>query len=97
MNSQGHSKQTQAISRSPKYYQSKMVDKKKTTKPTGEKRRKHADHSSYGTDIFKVIKQAPSPPQTGMRRKAMSIMNSFVNDSFEKIATEAGKLVLLQD
>jgi histone H2B len=28
----------------------------------------------------------------GKRSKAMSIMNSFINDIFEKIATEASKL-----
>jgi len=39
----------------------------------------------------------PNPPrplraETGISKKAMSIMNSFVNDTFEKIVTEAGKL-----
>ncbi|KAJ1892146.1 histone H2B, partial [Kickxella alabastrina] len=31
-------------------------------------------------------------PDTGISNKAMSIMNSFVNDIFERIATEASKL-----
>ena len=31
-------------------------------------------------------------PDTGISSKAMSIMNSFINDIFEKIATEAAKL-----
>ena len=38
---------------------------------------------------------APLPParaETGISKKAMSIMNSFVNDTFEKIVAEAGKL-----
>ena len=60
-------------------------------KSDGTKKVKKADHSSYATYIFKVLKQVH--PKTGISRKAMSIMNSFVNDSFEKIATEAGKLV----
>ena len=37
----------------------------------------------------------PRPParaETGISKKAMSIMNSFVNDTFEKIVAEAGKL-----
>ena len=34
----------------------------------------------------------PSAAETGISKKAMSIMNSFVNDTFEKIVTEAGKL-----
>ena len=32
-------------------------------------------------------------PDTGISSKAMSIMNSFINDAFERIAVEAGKLV----
>ena len=37
---------------------------------------------------------ARPPPcaETGISKKAMSIMNSFVNDTFEKIVAEAGKL-----
>jgi histone H2B len=31
-------------------------------------------------------------PDTGISKKGMSIMNSFINDIFERIATEAGKL-----
>ena len=31
-------------------------------------------------------------PDTGISSKAMSIMDSFINDIFEKIATEASKL-----
>lgn len=31
-------------------------------------------------------------PDTGISSKAMSIMNSFVSDIFEKIAAEASKL-----
>jgi histone H2B len=31
-------------------------------------------------------------PDTGISKKGMSIMNSFINDIFERIASEAGKL-----
>lgn len=31
-------------------------------------------------------------PDTGVSSKAMSIMNSFVNDVFERIAAEASRL-----
>ena len=31
-------------------------------------------------------------PETGISKRGMSIMNSFINDIFERIATEAGKL-----
>ena len=40
--------------------------------------------------IYKVLKQVH--PDTGISSKAMGIMNSFINDLFEKIATEASKL-----
>ena len=33
-------------------------------------------------------------PDTGVSSKAMSILNSLMNDMFDKIATEASKLYL---
>jgi histone H2B len=45
---------------------------------------------SYAIYIFKVLKQVH--PDTGVSSKAMSIMNSFVNDIFERIASEASRL-----
>merc|ERR1712090_117665 len=39
---------------------------------------------------LKVLKQVH--PDTGVSSKAMSIMNSFVNDLFERIAAEASRL-----
>jgi histone H2B len=38
-----------------------------------------------------VLKQVH--PETGISKRSMSIMNSFINDVFEKIALEAAKLV----
>lgn len=45
---------------------------------------------SYSTYIYKVLKQVH--PDTGISKRGMSIMNSFINDVFERIAGEAGKL-----
>ena len=45
---------------------------------------------SYGTYIFKVLKQVH--PDTGISKRGMSVMNSFINDVFERIASEAGQL-----
>ena len=45
---------------------------------------------SYATYINKVLKQVH--PETGISKKAMSVMNSFINDIFEKVVGEAGKL-----
>ena len=32
-------------------------------------------------------------PETGISKKAMAIMNSFINDTFDRIALEGSKLV----
>ena len=40
-----------------------------------------------------VLKQVH--PDTGISNKAMAILNSFVNDIFERIATEASSMLLL--
>lgn len=45
---------------------------------------------SYSIYIYKVLKQVH--PETGISGKAMSIMNSFVLDIFDRIANEASKL-----
>ncbi|KAI9152473.1 histone H2B [Blastocladiella emersonii ATCC 22665] len=60
---------------------------------TGEKKtgkRKAARKETFNTYIYKVLKQVH--PETGISNKAMSIMNSFVQDIFERIAEEASKL-----
>uniref|UniRef100_A0A452YPT3 Histone H2B n=1 Tax=Aegilops tauschii subsp. strangulata TaxID=200361 RepID=A0A452YPT3_AEGTS len=45
---------------------------------------------TYKIYIFKVLKQVH--PDIGISSKAMSIMNSFINDIFEKLAGEVAKL-----
>ena len=70
----------------------KTPAKKSAKKPSGgEKKRKKKRVESYSSYIYKVLKQVH--PDTGISSKAMSIMNSFINDAFERIAVEAGKLV----
>ena len=54
-------------------------------------KRKKARTETYSSYIYKVLKQVH--PDTGISRRAMSIMNSFINDVFERIAGEAGRLV----
>ena len=63
---------------------------KKTTPKDGSRRKSKRRTESYSTYIYKVLKQVH--PDTGISNKAMSIMNSFINDVFEKIATEASRL-----
>lgn len=67
----------------------KAVKTPKGPKGDGKKRRK-ARKESYSIYIYRVLKQVH--PDTGISSKAMSIMNSFVNDVFERIANEASKL-----
>lgn len=68
--------------------------KKGPAKPAadGEKKKKRSKtrKETYGIYIYKVLKQVH--PDTGISNKAMLILNSFVNDIFERIAGEASKL-----
>ncbi|KAJ3003864.1 UNVERIFIED_CONTAM: histone H2B [Siphonaria sp. JEL0065] len=63
----------------------------KKTKGDGVSKKKNKKRTeTYSSYIYKVLKQVH--PETGISNKAMSIMNSFVNDIFERIASEASKL-----
>ncbi|KAK2141013.1 hypothetical protein NP493_5372g00008 [Ridgeia piscesae] len=67
----------------------KAVSKAKTPR-SGDKKHRRRRRESYGIYIYKVLKQVH--PDTGISSKAMSIMNSFVNDIFERIAAESSRL-----
>ena len=56
-------------------------------KPTTRRRKGKESYSIY---IHKVMKQVH--PDVGMSKKAMGVMNSFVNDIFERLAGEASRL-----
>ncbi|XP_077403533.1 histone H2B 1/2-like [Vanacampus margaritifer] len=60
----------------------------KATKPGKKRFRRRRE--SYAIYVYKVLKQVH--PDTGISSKAMSIMNSFVSDIFERIAGEASRL-----
>ncbi|KAK9850116.1 hypothetical protein WJX84_010472 [Apatococcus fuscideae] len=62
----------------------------KTTEGGKKKSRKSKAVETYKIYIYKVLKQVH--PDTGISSKAMSILNSFINDIFEKIATETASL-----
>ena len=62
--------------------------KKRGRVPGAKPKKKRVE--SYSTYIYKVLKQVH--PDTGVSSKAMSIMNSFVKDLFERIAAEASRL-----
>ncbi|KAK3284671.1 hypothetical protein CYMTET_7691 [Cymbomonas tetramitiformis] len=63
---------------------------KKTVAKSEKKKKYKKSAESYKIHIYKVLKQVH--PDTGISSKAMSIMNSFINDIFEKIAGESVKL-----
>jgi histone H2B len=66
---------------------------KSAGKEGGDKKGKKKAKKSvetYKIYIFKVLKQVH--PDIGISSKAMSIMNSFINDIFEKLAQEAARL-----
>ena len=46
---------------------------------------------TYSVYIYRVLKQVH--PETGISKRSMSIMNSFINDVFERICVESAKLV----
>ncbi|ERN07751.1 hypothetical protein AMTRI_Chr08g163070 [Amborella trichopoda] len=55
-----------------------------------KKKRSKKSIETYKIYIFKVLKQVH--PDIGISSKAMGIMNSFINDIFEKLAQESSKL-----
>ncbi|KAF7976333.1 hypothetical protein HWV62_7064 [Athelia sp. TMB] len=66
-------------------------NKSKVAPAEGEKKqRRKTRKETYSSYIYKVLKQVH--PDTGISNKAMAILNSFINDIFERIATEASKL-----
>ena len=63
----------------------------KKEKKGDKKARRHSRHETFSVYIYKVLKQVHQ--DTGISKKSMAIMNSFINDVFERIALEASKLV----
>ena len=75
-----------APSKTPTATKSAKKDKK------GDKKAKrHSRRETFSVYIYKVLKQVHQ--DTGISKKSMAIMNSFINDVFERIALEASKLV----
>ena len=54
------------------------------------KRSRKPRTDSYATYIYKVLKQVH--PDTGISKKGMIIMDNFIHDVFERLASEAGRL-----
>ncbi|CAL1302183.1 unnamed protein product [Larinioides sclopetarius] len=82
------------VSNMPPQASGKAVKKagkaQKAVRAGDKKKRKKRRKESFAIYIYKVLKQVH--PDTGISSKAMSIMNSFVNDIFERIAAESSRL-----
>jgi len=70
----------------------KQGSKKVSVSAAGNRkgRKKIRRGRSYSTYIMKLIKQIH--PKMGISKRGMSILDSLVNDTFQKIAEEAGRL-----
>ena len=82
-----HSAQTNPISIMAKTPSKKSA---KAPKKAGKGTKKKTRVESYGSYIYKVLKQVH--PDTGISKRGVSILNSFIGDIFDRLATEAGKL-----
>ena len=85
-------KKTSSRAASPSKKAAAKPGKKAGRKP-GQKdnKRRRKPKQSYGSYIYKVLKQVH--PDVGITSKSMSIMNSFVNDIFERLAGQSSRLV----
>ena len=65
--------------------------KDKKDKKDVDKKKKQKRHETFSVYIYKVFMQVHQ--DTGISKKSMNIMNSFINDIFERISLESSKLV----
>lgn len=68
----------------------KPVVEKSHVDKTDKKSRKRRRVETFSTYIYKILRQVD--PSTGISSKAMAVMNSFIHDIFERLASESSKL-----
>ena len=66
----------------------KAVKSSKKSSASGGKRKKRVE--TYSSYIYKVLKQVH--PEIGISKKGMGVMESFINDVFDRVCAEAGRL-----
>jgi histone H2B len=59
------------------------------------KKRRIRRSETYSSYILKILKQIH--PKMGISKTSMSIMNSLIQDTFQRIAEDAGRLVRYND
>ena len=73
----------------------KRMPEKKVSKPRPavgtEKKKTKKRSETFSLYIYRVLKQVH--PDTGISKRSMNIMNSFINDIFERVCLESSKLV----
>ena len=71
----------------------KVIAKKPVVAAKKDKtvKRRRTRHETFSIYIYKVLKQVHN--DTGISKKSMDIMNSFILDTFDRLALEASKLV----
>ena len=84
-------KETKEASPKKEKYQTKESPKKLKNLMNPKQKPKRTRKETFGVYIYKVLKQTHN--DIGISKKSMSIMNSFINDVYEKIAIEASNLV----
>lgn len=57
-----------------------------------QKKRRRRKKESFNIYIYKVLKQVS--PDTGMSKKGMAVLNSMMNDIFQRLCSESSKLVM---
>lgn len=88
--SQGGKAPASQAGKAPSEGAKKTASKSKKAASGDRKKPKKTRKETYSTYIYRVLKQVH--PDTGISTKAMAILNSFVQDIFERIASEASKL-----
>ena len=84
-------KETKEASPKKEKYQTKESPKKLKNLMNPKQKPKRTRKETFGVYIYKVLKQIHN--DIGISKKSMAIMNSFINDVYEKIAIEASNLV----
>lgn len=69
----------------------KESEKKRRGRRTGRRRRASGTGEVYKRYVYRVLKQVH--PELGVSSKAMTVLNNFMNDMFERLADEAARLL----
>lgn len=68
------------------------TEKKRRGRRPGRRRTASDTGEVYKTYVYRVLKQVH--PELGVSSKAMTVLNNFMNDMFERLADEAARLLM---